>query len=126
MMLERLIVIERRWLLRLAAPVLGPLLAHLLFMATPAHAGMLAPGLDQAHLVPESTTLLLELPHGDHCAVEWTTPARPPICWLWPAAPASSLGVALADGAAGWRPVPRALGPPQEADPQALLQVFRT
>jgi hypothetical protein len=106
--------------------LLAGLLAHLVFMDTPAHAAMLAPGDDEAHQQLASTPLRLEPPNGAHCAVEWAATARPLVSIFWLTAAASSPGPLASRGSTGWRPVPRALGPPQEADQQALLQVFRT
>jgi hypothetical protein len=102
-------------------------------MASPAHTAVLQPELGRLHGASMHEKLgaprlasaeELQL-HGDHCAMEWSwprndeeTPAFSPVLlWSHPA---------LKDGLAATRPSPRALGPPPErADRQALLQVFR-
>ena len=116
--------IRRRWLSRLSFPLLSALAAHLVFMVTPAHAAMLAPAIGVSHHESALEELSLGTPHASHCVVEWSAPARP-------VGPDASLLAALGvhvpvpvPQVAG-RPLPQAIGPPQQADAQALLQVFR-
>jgi hypothetical protein len=123
---------ERHWVQHLAAVLLFGLLIHLLFMASPAHAAMLesdtgvhARGMNgdvTSGMLPQA--LPLASLHASHCAVEWSVPDRLIISNQWlgaapiiPTTPLFDVGT--------WRPKPLTVGPPQTADPQALLQVFR-
>jgi hypothetical protein len=125
---------RRRRLRTLSGLALLLLLGHLTLMASPLHAAMLGvPELSSSQVggselqaaAGQAQLQVVGSPHvGHHCAVEWSSPAKPILClpsgssasWSWLAA---ELDRKL--------PVPSryALGPPQQLDLQTLLQVFR-
>jgi hypothetical protein len=118
---------------RLAAVLLIGLVAHLLLMASPVHAAMLAVGMAEpghAQVSEESVAGLragwtpIGAAHSGHCTVAWSSPDEPILKFLGRVGMLSS-DAPLLVGSGRWRPRARALGPPQQVDRQALLQVFR-
>ena len=122
-----------RRLPRLAAVLLISLIAHLVLMTTPLHGAMLAPGMAASHpeglaeaLVAdgESAWSPLGALHGQHCVMEWRSSEQPLLTFLGRVG-VLNLSAPLLFEPVRWRPPAQALGPPQQIDRQALLQVFR-
>ena len=118
---------------RLAAVLLISLITHLVLMTTPLHAATLAPGMAASHSEglakalgsdQESAWSPLEVVHGQHCAVEWSSSKQPLLTFLGPVG-VLNLSVPLLLQPVGWFPCAQPRGPPQPIDRQALLQVFR-
>jgi hypothetical protein len=112
-----------------AGTLLGVLLLHLAFMASPLHASMLGIG-ERAHpaeVSPSEVAAAQDEPAGpdDHCLVEWARSSEGQAgLVMFGAPPPDSITAVLSDLSAT-RPIARAHGPPSHADAQALLQVFR-
>jgi hypothetical protein len=121
---DRLNSADRRWLPSLANSLLAALLVHLLFMVTPAHAEMVLQGFEAPPHQAASEAFELEIPHGSHCAVEWTAPARPLEPCLSLTSTPTSFGLPSV-GSTACCSDSQASGHPRAADPQAVLQVFR-
>lgn len=118
---------------QLAALLLISLVAHLLLMTTPLHGAMLAPGMAEPGHERQAEELasglwpswsLIGAAHGRHCAMEWSSPDQPILTFLG-RADALSSGTPLLGLPVRWRSLLQAMGPPQQVDRQALLQVFR-
>jgi hypothetical protein len=115
-----------------AAVLLGVLIAHLAFMASPLHAQMemnSSHAIDARSIAIGDATAVNSGPmpgdhHIGHCIIEWLKLDQA-------VAMAALLAVGLAAAlllpdlsVPGMRPIARALGPPSTGDPQAILQVF--
>ena len=116
-----------------AVLLLAVLVAHLAFMVSPLHTSMPTEG---SHAAPPisidaSGDTAAPFVHGaadapeSDCGIEWAKPARETLLAGFLAVAPVSPVPALYRHVPGTRPIARALGPPSEGDPQALLQVFR-
>ena len=109
------------------------LVAHLAFMVSPFHTLMLTEGPHVASpmVMNASGSNSAPLTHGavdapeSDCGIEWAKPVRETLLAGFLAVAPASLVPRLHRHVPGVRPIARALGPPAEGDPQALLQVFR-
>jgi hypothetical protein len=111
-----------------AGTLLGVLLLHLAFMASPLHASM--PGMGQgAHaseISPSGLTARQDDPAADgHCFMEWARSPEGQAGLTAFSAPRPDSAAALRSEVAARCPLARAHGPPSHTDVQALLQVFR-
>ena len=116
-----------------AGLLLVVLLAHLMFMASPLHDARIGTAPDQGSVAalssaspfgPLALVATSRQEHDGHCVIEWTTVSQFVISVTLLATPVSHAvngsGLLIASPL-----IARAIGPPAEGDPQAVLQVFR-
>jgi hypothetical protein len=112
-----------------AGALLGVLLLHLAFMASPLHAAMLgmSEAIHAAEISPSGPMARQDDPAAadGHCFMEWARPPEGQAGLTAFSAPLPDSIAALPREVAANRPIARAHGPPPHADVQALLQVFR-
>jgi hypothetical protein len=109
------------------------LVAHLLLMASPLHDARMGTGPDdpaaafQVSVSQPEAVALDAASHRErdgHCLIEWTTASQGPTS-------VTPHLVAVVNDNSGAQlqlaspPLARAIGPPADGDPQAVLQVFR-